>query len=69
MTRKEIASSNIEMTSDFIRHLLDNPGAVDFIPDGAELDFIGADALPEPLARPKTKMVRYRVGHVFEQVK
>ncbi len=69
MTKKEIAANNIGMTFDFIRNLVDNPAAIASIPEGAELDFIGADAPVSPTADIKAKTARYRVCHVFEQVK
>lgn len=70
MTKKEIAAMNIGMTFDFIRHLIDNPGAAGSIPNNAELNFVGAD-LPlgaETGTEAKT-VARYKVSHVFEQVK
>lgn len=70
MTKKDIAAINIGMTFDFIRHIVDNPGAIGSIPDGAELNFIGADVPVIPAAETKVKTIaRYKVGHVFEQVK
>ncbi len=69
MTKKEIAAVNIGMTFDFIRNMVDNPTAIASIPQGAELDFIGTDALVSPMSEIKAKTARYRVCHVFEQVK
>ena len=69
MTKKEIAARNIGMTFDFIRNMVDNPNAIRSIPEGVELDFIGADAPVSPLKEIKTKTARYKVCHVFEQVK
>ena len=69
MTKKEIAATNIGMTFDFIRNMVDNPAAIASIPQGAELDFIGADAIVSPTPEAKVKTARYKVCHVFEQVK
>ncbi len=69
MTKKEIAATNIGMTFDFIRNMVDNPAAIASIPEGAELDFIGAEAPVSPSTVIKTKTARYKVCHVFEQVK
>ncbi|HZX36495.1 MAG TPA: hypothetical protein VFF54_08430 [Thermodesulfobacteriota bacterium] len=70
MTKKEIAARNIGMTFDFIRNIVDNPAAVASVPDGAEVDFIGSDFPLGPEIGTKGKTVaRYKVSHVFEQVK
>ncbi|MBI5749900.1 MAG: hypothetical protein HZA00_12335 [Nitrospinae bacterium] len=70
MTKKEHVERNIGMTFDFIRQLIDHPETMEFMPDNIELDFIEKDI---PL---KTKemvrgqrVVRYKVEHVFEQIK
>lgn len=69
MTKKEIAATNIGMTFDFIRNMVDNPAAIASIPEGAELDFISTDALVSPKPGIKAKTARYRVCHMFEQIK
>jgi len=70
MTKKEFADKNIGITFDFLRRIVDEPAIADTIPDGAELDFIDKD-MPlkvKPPARGK-KIMRYKVGHVFEPVR
>ena len=42
MTKHEIVDKSIGLTFDFIRYVLDNPGMLDKIPEGAEIDFIDA---------------------------
>ncbi|MBI5234603.1 MAG: hypothetical protein HY880_09635 [Deltaproteobacteria bacterium] len=70
MTKKEIVSRNIGMTFDFIRQMVDNPSAIESIPNGAELNFVGADLpLSEETGTKVQTVARYRVSHVFEQVK
>ena len=69
MTKKEFAARNIGMTFDFIKNVVDNPDAAESIPNGAELDFIGTDVPVSSTTGTKAKTVRYKVGHVFEQVK
>ncbi len=69
MTKKEVAARNIGMTFDFIRNLVDNPDAIRSIPEDVELDFIGTDAPMSPVTAIKAKTARYKVCHVFEQVK
>ncbi len=66
MTRKEHVERNIGVTFDFIRHLIENPGQIESIPDGALLDFIDKD-LPFKLKRQVKgkKVTRYRVERVF----
>lgn len=70
MTKKELAAKNIGMTFDFIRNIVDKPSVAASIPDRAELDFISTDAPVGMAIGTKAKTVaRYKVCHVFEQVK
>ena len=70
MTKKEVAARNIGMTFNFIRHLVDNPGAAASIPNNAELDFVGADLpLSEETGTKVKPVALYKVSHVFERVK
>jgi hypothetical protein len=70
MTKKEYIERNIGMTFDFIKQLIDHPEAIEFIPDGAELDFIDKD-MPVKIKEETNgeKIVRYKVEHVFEPIK
>ena len=66
MTKREYVERNIGMTFDFIRHLIDNPEAVESMPNGAMLDFIDKDLPFRPKKQVKGKKVaRYRVEHTF----
>jgi hypothetical protein len=70
MTKKEHIERNIGMTFDFLRHLLEHPGDIDSIPDGAELDFIDKDAPFKATESGRGKKVaRYKVEHVFERLR
>jgi len=70
MTRKEIAAKNIGVTFDFIRQMVENPADIASIPDGAALDFVGAEFPVTPAERRNAKAAaKYKVGHIFELVK
>jgi len=69
MTKKEFAAINIGMTFDFIKNVVDKPDAAASIPNGAELDFVCTDVPVTSTHLNKAKTARYKVGHVFEQVK
>ncbi|MBI5178359.1 MAG: hypothetical protein HZA04_03770 [Nitrospinae bacterium] len=70
MTMKEIAAKNIGITFDFIRQMVDNSSDIDSIPDGTALDFVGAEFPAMPAERRNAKAVaKFKVGHIFEQVK
>ncbi len=43
MTKKEVVDRSIGLTFDFIRGLVDNPEAVETIPNRSEIDFIEKD--------------------------
>ncbi len=70
MTKKEYIERNIGMTFDFIKQLIDYPEAIESIRDGAELDFIDKD-MPVRIKEEieEESVVRYKVEHVFEQIK
>lgn len=70
MTKKEYAERNIGMTFDFIRQIIDHPEIIDTIANGAELDFIDKDIPIKVKTHGKRKkVVRYKVGRIFEPVK
>lgn len=70
MTRNEYVKKNIGMTFDFIRQLIDYPEMIESIPNGTELDFIDKEIPFRTKEKGKGgKVVRYRVEHIFEQVK
>jgi hypothetical protein len=70
MTKKEYVERNIGMTFDFIRQLIDCPETIEFIPDKTELDFIENGISLKTKEKMKGQRVaRYKVEHVFEQVK
>jgi len=66
MTKTEYVERNIGMTFDFIRYLIDNPEAIESLPNGALLDFIDKD-LPFKLKKQvkRKRVARYRVEHTF----
>lgn len=70
MTKKEYVNRNIGMTFDFIRQAIDNPGILDIVPNGAELDFIDKD-MPVKAKKPVKgrKVARYKVEHIFARIK
>jgi len=69
MVRKEYVESNIGMTFDFIKYLIDHPDKIESIPDGAAIDFI-EKGVPFKITKQRKgrKVVRYRVEHVFGPV-
>ncbi|MFH1005714.1 MAG: hypothetical protein V1781_09545 [Bacteroidota bacterium] len=43
MTNRETIRKNIELTFDFVRHLIDNTQLAEQLPDKCEIDFIESD--------------------------
>ena len=65
MTNREIVRKNIEMTFDFVRHLIDNPQLAEQLPDKCEIDFIESDfSLLTEKELTASKLVK--VNHTFD---
>lgn len=43
MTNKETVERNIDLTFDYVNHLIDNPEAIENLPDNFNLEFIEKD--------------------------
>jgi hypothetical protein len=68
MTRHEIVDRNIRLTFDFIRYVLENPGMLDKIPEGAEIDFIDtetANVMTKPSKGLKKPRLTLKVERTF----
>lgn len=69
MTKKEHVASNIGVTFDFVRHIIDHPELVNALPDGTELDFIDKEMpIKSKEHTNKRRVTRYKVQHTFELV-
>jgi len=70
MTNKEIVTRNIGLTFDFVKHLIDNPKAVNKLQNYSELSFIDKDfvvskgKLDKPVK--STKKSYIKVKNTFE---
>ena len=43
MNEKHHVERDMAITFDFLRYMVDHPGMIDDLPDGAEIDFISSD--------------------------
>ncbi|MDA8387788.1 MAG: hypothetical protein M0Z58_03855 [Nitrospiraceae bacterium] len=70
MTKKELAESNIGITFDFVRRVIESPALADSFANGAELDFIDKEMhLKHMAAKRGRRIYRYKVEHTFEPIK
>lgn len=69
MTNKETINRNIGLTFDFVKHLIDNPGLIEKLPDNFVLDFAEKDFSHKEPVKPiqkKYKSKTVRVRNSFE---
>jgi hypothetical protein len=72
MTNKETVTRNIGLTFDFVKHLIDNPLAVNKLQNYSELSFIEKDfivskgKLDKPVKSKTTKKSYIKVKNTFE---
>jgi hypothetical protein len=74
MTNKETVERNIGLTFDFVEYLVDNPGAIDNLPDKFDLEFVEKDfpkieKKEEAESNPHLKKKYVRVRNSFELTK
>ena len=71
MTKNEIIQKNISLSFDFIKHLMGNPGLLEQIPGGAEIEFLEHD-LPTPVPSESAKepciTKIFKVEHIFREI-
>jgi len=68
MTNKEKIQKDIELTFDFIRQIIDNPGFAKQLPDKCEIDFIEKN-FTSMTEKDLTKKQLIKVNHTFDIVK